>query len=660
MSKFFQTNKIIANFNLEEIENDFVILRFKTSEKYIPYGASALDKIADTKARAVAFDGGKTFYALYKRKDFNLNTISNAFSNLDDFKALSFETISINNIDRHVLLQLLLNSLNNPNSEGLAFNNLTGKLFITDPSLFVRKKQGYIAQIPTLEIKIDSNMNLLFKVATFTSLREKQYLRFEKKKLHEYPKYDFTINNALRRVSGNDGFIKKQFSNKKTNITFLDFKNFDSFKISKCGLLYELYRVIENRLSKYVVLQNEKIEDFVEITTLDYSPKFNKQQVLARIDSKGINIVNKAHGDYVSDFIADLIKAFTEALITNVDVGGETIEDKHNLVVVNSKEFYEQYGLEDPHTASAKIQHLTYEDFSCDSKAAIKCVIKEIAIKDDMLDSRIKMFDWESLCLDTSFVFTCKEENIYCFLTITSSGNMELLVTENVLDGTFADKIAKVASLYAKHKSLLEGVVFAGNEVYALVNTQQKAMPNFMSIGDFLHKEKLPLVIAKNDLMGYLEAIADALQSKKELQMLNDILDAIREGNTIEYDRTSILAIVQSTKCRKMLVELIFGDTGIVLKNYLRQASYRELLFESNLHIKSFERGYRHYYFVGEIGDNIQTGFACASNIREIEVVKGDSKNLNIITRLLNVDFVRNEQLTVLPFPFKYLREYIK
>ena len=48
-----------------------------------------------------------------------------------------------------------------------------------------------------------------------------------------------------------------------------------------------------------------------------------------------------------------------------------------------------------------------------------------------------------------------------------------------------------------------------------------------------------------------------------------------------------------------------------------------------------------------------------AANIREIRAVEGSKMLFEDIAPLLNVTFVRNGQLTVIPFPFKYLRESI-
>ncbi len=48
-----------------------------------------------------------------------------------------------------------------------------------------------------------------------------------------------------------------------------------------------------------------------------------------------------------------------------------------------------------------------------------------------------------------------------------------------------------------------------------------------------------------------------------------------------------------------------------------------------------------------------------AANIRKIEAYKDGALMFDELLGLMNVTFVHNGQLTVLPFPFKYLREYV-
>lgn len=48
-----------------------------------------------------------------------------------------------------------------------------------------------------------------------------------------------------------------------------------------------------------------------------------------------------------------------------------------------------------------------------------------------------------------------------------------------------------------------------------------------------------------------------------------------------------------------------------------------------------------------------------AATIRKIEGYKNSEIFFDKLLPLMNVTFVRNGQLTVQPFPFKYLREYV-
>lgn len=100
--------------------------------------------------------------------------------------------------------------------------------------------------------------------------------------------------------------------------------------------------------------------------------------------------------------------------------------------------------------------------------------------------------------------------------------------------------------------------------------------------------------------------------------------------------------------------ELSSGNT------YLRGKEKREKLFSAVTDIKLFEKGGSKYYFVGIIGEGMRTNINTAANIRKIEGYKNSSIRFDDMLQLMSVVFVRNGQLTVLPFPFKYLREYIK
>ena len=92
----------------------------------------------------------------------------------------------------------------------------------------------------------------------------------------------------------------------------------------------------------------------------------------------------------------------------------------------------------------------------------------------------------------------------------------------------------------------------------------------------------------------------------------------------------------------------------------LRGKTMRESLLSGCLDVHSYEEDGRTFYFVGDIGAGMQTTVGRAANIRELCKEGSSRVNIENFLPLMDVDFVRNGQLTVIPFPFKYLREYIR
>ncbi|MEZ4884276.1 MAG: hypothetical protein R3E32_06005 [Chitinophagales bacterium] len=103
-----------------------------------------------------------------------------------------------------------------------------------------------------------------------------------------------------------------------------------------------------------------------------------------------------------------------------------------------------------------------------------------------------------------------------------------------------------------------------------------------------------------------------------------------------------------------------------VLHHFFKGKEDMDELFASstNIYFQS-ENLMEAFYFVGIVPEQLQTSFQNATNIRKIKAVrnlKGKQSQL-VFDQLLEtmaVDFVKQGNLTVLPFPFKYLRELKK
>ena len=113
---------------------------------------------------------------------------------------------------------------------------------------------------------------------------------------------------------------------------------------------------------------------------------------------------------------------------------------------------------------------------------------------------------------------------------------------------------------------------------------------------------------------------------------------------------TDIITIPEIEEIRNQLKD---GNRSI------RNIESREALMKSILDIKSFTENEEDYYFVGAIGYGMNRSMSKASSVNKL-VMEGNSRlEFEQLLPLMSVTFVRNGQLTVVPFPFKYLREYI-
>ena len=91
----------------------------------------------------------------------------------------------------------------------------------------------------------------------------------------------------------------------------------------------------------------------------------------------------------------------------------------------------------------------------------------------------------------------------------------------------------------------------------------------------------------------------------------------------------------------------------------MRGKEKRNELLSSCLDIKMFNDGVSEYYFVGTIGNEMRWLINRAANIRKIEPFEDSILMFEKLLPLMNVTFVHNGQLTIIPFPFKYLREHL-
>lgn len=118
------------------------------------------------------------------------------------------------------------------------------------------------------------------------------------------------------------------------------------------------------------------------------------------------------------------------------------------------------------------------------------------------------------------------------------------------------------------------------------------------------------------------------------------------KGNINCIERTDIIAMPSS---------LVFNSLPI-----RRTKKARSELYPGLCNINYFEINNNKYYNVGQDYKNVQLKFVNASHLRRIIIVDGSKNLVEELLDLMSVSFVKYNELTILPYPVKYLNEYIE
>lgn len=658
--KHCKINKLNITINYERIFQDFSIVKFSTTENYIKYGALILDELSSVlKTKSIVFERGKSFYALFDKNIIDNTDLSKDLEKLEDGETLSFKILNKNEIEgiaEHTISQLLINSISTPSHKKLTFNNLTGKLYLFSPTFFKiskSKDKEQIFKIVALELNISPDLSLQLNVRTFSSVLLSKQMDFSKKKFNEYPKYTFVhATGTLKRVlnseniAGENQYILKQTSrngiSEKNNIPFLSFKDLEEFENCKIGILNSTMLSIEDKLSNYLSI------NFLEIPvkdTIRYSNSFKISDFKGNIFLIDF-IQDEDSEEHLNEVQDELINIIPKA---NIKIAKKENVNGYNLKLIHNRAYYEKYETKDPYKASSISQHFTLEDFKATSKATLKVLITESIIKNDIKNNQISIVDWENYGFNNDWIFGNKIDEQFCFLTIKPNGSLRFENFEtNLFNQSEYDMLCEIFNENTNAEFILKDE--KGN-INLIQRTSNFTIPNYDSIYHTLKNEATKLNLTKTEAIKY---VAESFEeTEKQIRITNKI------NKLDHWNKKSLLDCFDNRNDKKRFSEKVEKESGEILKSYLRDKTRYEII-DSQLDIHLLKQDDKLFYYAGIKGEGIQQQIARASTIREIEAHKNSEIIFEKLLPLMNVDFVKNGDLTVLPFPIKYLKEWKK
>ncbi|BAY09789.1 hypothetical protein [Calothrix sp. NIES-2098] len=691
------TNRLKIDFHIDAIERDFVFIRLKREKNGKWWGAEELDCIIGDEYKAMAVGYAQYAYAMFEKKSNNTYELlqklrtDTKFANVSAIEVKPQAVYNGNDecICEVTLARLLINSLGSSRSrfKDLHFSNLTGTL-LKVPAL----TDKFYDPIGVAEItlnRIDGKKNEFLLNVSVASYRKKgailkEYKGEELRKILKRPEYVFHSGTAsLRRWLPSDGketdatksYIKCGIQGKRRHTNFIEFGSIKDFENSRAGILHQVFKSIQEHLSEYMSVDfaSLEIDDSLELTnTLLKKP----QQLHSVLGGQPINII-----DIVKDEdSAELAKNLKELLLPYITdeklitFGKQDKKGALNFRIIHDAEFYEKMGQEDEYLASTDIfqrQHLTIESTRNVSDAIVKTSIKELLIKRDISTKKINLFDWSKLELKGIWTFAAWDEEAshVIFMEIQPNGNFEFHTREgrNIFNWERFDNYKELMTESESEDKIrtLEGLVISDTgDINKIFRTDEITIPDISKIEAIINEVETKLPEDKrtgNALADLLEEFMTEVSTKDNDKLILFSEELRRLGNN-ELDKSSF---------RKLIKENLGKNSNVTdeLRNYLlnrydirlifsKQKENIEDLFNASLHINYFgETAKEAYYFVGD--RNVKDySFKDACHLRKIVAVDDSKLIFRQLLKTMDVDFVRTGQSTVVPFPFKYIREY--
>lgn len=597
MNAPIKTNQLTYTIDKELFSKNYDIFCIRTSEKYFKSGAYIIDApLLNNNVCSVLFKSGKELFVLMKSNAANISFLKDAILKEDGADRITISHIATKTLKDDIVFQLMLNSLGNYDSPLLKFNNLTGHLYCFHPNWLIRGRKN--------------EKDVIFKVPCL--------------ELKLSP--EFRLNMEVHTFTSELLRNKIEFKKKK-------FEEYPKYIFSAHNTLRR--RLKDDTGYSFIMRQTKNAK--TEITFLDIQniDRFNQSKmgilttVLENFNDRFSDI---AHLEFASitdykalDYTRSVANENRQAILELLSVKPikivDCIDDEYSKIFCKEicDLLFSKYGIKASRGKRIAKDHLNIR------------VIHNATFYTDSEDPH-RIFDEVAVQHITFEDFS--EYSEFAISTVIH----EMLIKDDLVK-------QKISMFDWNTLGLKENIDF-GIEVTDEQNTKYI----FMTIhpdGTFNISEQTLNLFEANKYNQCIEIFENVKITSEKIHGI--IRDASGNVNIIKDTGWFTIPEIHSIKA-----ELANGNTK------LRGKEKRDELLSSCLDIKMFNDGVSEYYFVGTIGNGMRWSINRAANIRKIEPFEDSILMFEKLLPLMNVTFVHNGQLTIIPFPFKYLREYVK
>ena len=617
------------------------------------------------------------------------------------------------------LLQLLINSTLNGVFPEDEYQNITGRCYYYNRDWNDEPDR----KIELIDLTLEKDMVMYPSVVTFTKTKPGA-VRYVEKVV--YDSGSMSIRKALKDDPETVVYYRQGIDGTHGTRAY-DGTTLSYWEKSRMSCVARFFRTVRHELTPYVQF------DFTAIGTKEISAHdltLGDAGIASVLRENGICLVDstvysqkeqedkkkaivqwteesrKAYHDAFSSFCKDNgipFKAGTKDLYNA------------NIEIVRTEKFYDiNKDMKDPYIPEKDIvcQHVSVPVSFKTSKGevskafteTVRTVLKEVVIKADLRDGRIRLVDWSRYDMRRPLSFYCarscatdKDRKsglrpvLFVGMTVSPDGSFttERFIIANIKSPEFQEEHQRaIVRLFLRQNfgssyfdRNVELAVWSDNDIssaYIIRRTNVRAMSNILEMERSFMEEKEDALLDTDAIMKAIEGLQDGNATHEEVY--DKIINGIR--NKEQILKSELIPLLYPTKpeakkrvtiCTKAK-EAIANATGVVLKVGRRAEDSERLGTDVYRHIHLWESleydeeddqeekpAKVYCYVVGQY-DTPNQSISTSPVMRQVLRADCAQPSEEVVMKLLEmmqVGFVKMKNYTVLPFPAKYLREIL-
>ena len=519
--------------------------------------------------------------------------------------------------------------------------------------------------IITIKIAVDSQMYLTLNVVTF-----RRIYSGSKKDLKQ-DRYIISGNKLIKsdETDENTCYIKGGVKGEKQSFPFMNFSY--GYKDTKIFILHQFIHSFRSRFKEIAKVEFERLS----MHSFDYGEGSSnalsrvKKSIVENLKGCNFNIVNYTDINLDAE-IKDLQENILEYFSNTVTVKqSQRLSKKSlNITITFSKEFYEKEKLSDPYSKLKKSDAISQNISLIKNKLTINktilhVLLKELLIKQDIKEREVSIVHNSLYGFTFIMIEREKESTTYKKVYIKESTMSFKSLSEEEIE--HCNRCVSYAE--SDNKEIEMVIITDDGDVNYIVRSKGFVLPELEDI-DSLYNERVKSKkpINKVEVLRTFDTIFNPLitqENRVSILEHRERIDTLRliDDENIDLQKLKKLFTMKgelkeaSSSFRKAIISL--SDASIIFN--IKAKSYINLIASLSGIRYTHDNDNYSIYSVGIPSIHKATAnMPKAIQLRELHRLHGKLLTLEVL-EMMNEYFVRNGDFTVLPYPMKYIREYI-